>query len=158
MANRRELPANVSVSATINPSGRFCTRSRALWLIRARCRPDDLPRRRILPEGWGGRSPPPPSTSWTGGARLRLSADLHKGQPALGACLAPVSAEWRPAWIGAKAITATAHKLARLVHTMFTKSEECVDKGQDYYEERDPDRVIHRGHEKLASRRSIANR
>lgn len=35
-----------------------------------------------------------------------------------------------------KAITATAHKLARLIYTMLTKGEEYVDKGQDYFEER----------------------
>lgn len=35
-----------------------------------------------------------------------------------------------------KAVTATAHKLARLIYTMLTKGEEYVDKGQAYFEER----------------------
>jgi len=39
-----------------------------------------------------------------------------------------------------KAITAAAHKLARLIYTMLTKGEEYVDQGQAYYEER------HRAH------------
>lgn len=43
----------------------------------------------------------------------------------------------------AKAITATAHKLARLIYTMLTKGTEYVDKGQDYYEERYRQRVLH---------------
>lgn len=43
----------------------------------------------------------------------------------------------------AKAITATAHKLARLIYTMLAKGTEYVDKGQDYYEERYRQRVLH---------------
>jgi hypothetical protein len=43
----------------------------------------------------------------------------------------------------AKAITATAHKLARLIYTMLTKGTEYTDKGQDYYEERYRERVMH---------------
>ncbi len=42
-----------------------------------------------------------------------------------------------------KAITATAHKLARLIYTMLTKGEEYTDNGQDYYEERYRQRVLH---------------
>ena len=42
----------------------------------------------------------------------------------------------------AKAITAVAHKLARLIYTMLTKGTEYVDKGQVYYEERYRERVI----------------
>lgn len=42
-----------------------------------------------------------------------------------------------------KAITATAHKLVRLIYTMLTKGTEYVDRGQDYYEERYRERVIH---------------
>ncbi|MCP5767981.1 IS110 family transposase, partial [Klebsiella pneumoniae] len=40
-----------------------------------------------------------------------------------------------------KAITAAAHKLARLIYTMITKGEEYVDQGQEYYEERYRQRV-----------------
>lgn len=43
----------------------------------------------------------------------------------------------------AKAITATAHKLARLIYTMLTKGTEYTDQGQDYYEERYRQRVMH---------------
>jgi hypothetical protein len=43
----------------------------------------------------------------------------------------------------AKAITATAHKLARLIYTMLTKGTEYVDKGQDYFDERYRQRVLH---------------
>ena len=42
----------------------------------------------------------------------------------------------------AKAITAAAHKLARLIYTMLTKGEEYTDQGQDYYEARYRERVI----------------
>ena len=41
-----------------------------------------------------------------------------------------------------KAITATAHKLARLIYTMLTKGQEYTDQGQDYYEERYRERVL----------------
>ena len=41
-----------------------------------------------------------------------------------------------------KAVTAAAHKLARLIYTMLTKGEECTDQGQDYYEERYRERVL----------------
>ena len=41
-----------------------------------------------------------------------------------------------------KAVTAAAHKLARLIYAMLTKSEEYTDKGQDYYEERYRERVL----------------
>jgi len=41
-----------------------------------------------------------------------------------------------------KAITAAAHKLARLVYVMLTKGEEYTDQGQQYYEERYRERVV----------------
>ena len=41
-----------------------------------------------------------------------------------------------------KAVTAAAHKLARLIYTMLTKGEEYVDQEQDYYEERYRQRVL----------------
>jgi len=40
-----------------------------------------------------------------------------------------------------KAITATAHKLARLIYAMFTKGADYVDAGQEYYEVRYRSRV-----------------
>ena len=42
----------------------------------------------------------------------------------------------------AKAVTAAAHKLARLIYTMLTKGEEYTDQGQPYYEERYRERVL----------------
>ena len=41
-----------------------------------------------------------------------------------------------------KAITATAHKLARLIYSMLKYGTEYVDQGQDYYERQYQDRVI----------------
>jgi len=41
-----------------------------------------------------------------------------------------------------KAVTAAAHKLARLIYTMLTKGEKYTDQGQDYYEERYRERVL----------------
>ena len=40
-----------------------------------------------------------------------------------------------------KAVTATAHKLARLIYTMLTKGEEYTDQGQEYYEIRYRERL-----------------
>ena len=41
-----------------------------------------------------------------------------------------------------KAVTAAAHKLARMVYLMLTRGEEYVDQGQLYYEERYRERVV----------------
>ena len=41
-----------------------------------------------------------------------------------------------------KAVTAAAHKVARLIYTLLTKGEEYTDQGQDYFEERYRERVI----------------
>ena len=41
-----------------------------------------------------------------------------------------------------KAVTAAAHKLARLVYIMLTRGEEYVDQGQQYFEERYRERVV----------------
>jgi transposase len=63
---------------------------------------------------------------------------------------APASRRWArtsggcaPAWTSPKAVTAAAHKLARLIYTMLTKGQEYTDQGQDYYEERYRQRVLH---------------
>ena len=42
-----------------------------------------------------------------------------------------------------KAVTAAAHKLARLIYAMLTKGQEYTDQGQAYYEERYRQRVLH---------------
>ena len=41
-----------------------------------------------------------------------------------------------------KAITATAHKLARTFYSMLKNGTEYVDKGQDYYEKQYQERII----------------
>ncbi len=42
----------------------------------------------------------------------------------------------------AKAVTAAAHKLARMVYLLLTRGQEYVDQGQQYYEERYRERVV----------------
>jgi transposase len=70
---------------------------------------------------------------------LRLAAAaLRASQSSLGAYFRRMCSRMdKP-----KAITATAHKLARLIYTMLTKGEEYTDQGQDYYEERYRERVL----------------
>jgi transposase len=70
---------------------------------------------------------------------LKLAAAaLRSSKSALGAYFRRMCARMdKP-----KAITAAAHKLARLIYTMLTKGEEYVDQGQDYYEERYRQRVL----------------
>ena len=70
---------------------------------------------------------------------LRLAAAaLRSSKSALGAYFRRLCSRMdKP-----KAVTAAAHKLARLIYTMLTKGEECTDQGQDYYEERYRERVL----------------
>ena len=70
---------------------------------------------------------------------MRLAAAaLRSSQSALGAYFRRLCARMdKP-----KAVTAAAHKLARLIYTMLTKGEEYTDQGQDYYEERYRQRVL----------------
>jgi transposase len=42
-----------------------------------------------------------------------------------------------------KAVTAAAHKLAHLIYAILTKGQEYTDQGQDCYEERHRQRVLH---------------
>ena len=71
---------------------------------------------------------------------LRLAAvSLRNSQSALGAYYRRLCARLdKP-----KAIRATAHKLARLIYTLLTKGTQYVDQGQDYYEQRYQQRVLH---------------
>lgn len=71
---------------------------------------------------------------------LRLAAAaLRSSQSALGAYFRRMCSRMdKP-----KAVTAAAHKLARLIYAMLTKGEEYTDRGQDYYEERYRARVLH---------------
>jgi len=70
---------------------------------------------------------------------LRIAASaLRRSQSALGAYFRRMCARmYKP-----KAITAAAHKLARLIYMMLTKGEEYTDQGQDYYEQRYQKRVL----------------
>ena len=72
-------------------------------------------------------------------AALRLAANaLHRSDSALGAFLRRKKAQ-----LGApKAITATAHKLARLIYTMLRDGQEYVDAGAEYYEKQYQDRAL----------------
>ena len=70
---------------------------------------------------------------------FRLSAfGLLNSQSALGAyCRRQRTRLGAP-----KAITATAHKLARIFYSMLKNGTEYVDKGQDYYEKQYHDRIV----------------
>ena len=72
-------------------------------------------------------------------AALRLAANaLHRSDSALGAFL-----RRKKAHLGApKAITATAHKLARLIYSMLRYGHEYVDTGAEYYETQYQQRAI----------------
>ena len=72
-------------------------------------------------------------------AALRLAANaLHRSDSALGAFLRRKKAQ-----LGApKAITATAHKLARLIYTMLRHGQEYVDAGAEYYERQYQQRAL----------------
>jgi transposase len=72
-------------------------------------------------------------------AALRLAASsLARSRSALGAFYRRIKAR-----LGApKAITATAHKLARIVYRMLRFGTGYVDRGQDYYERRYQDRLL----------------
>lgn len=72
-------------------------------------------------------------------AALRVAAQaLHRSKSALGAFLRRKAGQ-----IGMpKAITATAHKLARILYALLTKGAAFVDLGQDYYERQYHDRVL----------------
>ena len=72
-------------------------------------------------------------------AALRLAANaLHRSNSALGAFL-----RRKKAHLGApKAITATAHKLARLIYSMLRYGQEYVDAGAEYYEHQYQQRAL----------------
>ena len=72
-------------------------------------------------------------------AALRLAANaLHRSDSALGAFL-----RRKKAHLGApKAITATAHKLARIIYSMLRYGQQYVDAGAEYYESQYRHRVL----------------
>ena len=71
---------------------------------------------------------------------LRLAAAaLRSSRSALGAYYRRMCARMdKP-----KAVTAAAHKLARLIYAMLSHGQEYTDRGQDYFEERYRQRVLH---------------
>jgi transposase len=70
---------------------------------------------------------------------LKLAAQgLQRSQCALGGYYRRMAARMGPG----KAITATAHKLARLVYAMLTKGEEYVERSQEHYELQQRDRTV----------------
>jgi transposase len=69
----------------------------------------------------------------------QAAAALRTSQSALGAYYRRLCSRMDKA----KAITAAAHKLARLFYALLTKGQEYVDQGQQYYEERYRQRVIY---------------
>ena len=70
---------------------------------------------------------------------LKMAAiSLRASQSALGAYFRRLCARLDKG----KAVTAAAHKLARLIYAMLTKGAAYVDKGQQYYEERYRQRVL----------------
>ena len=85
-------------------------------------------------------------------AALRLAANaLHRSDSALGAFL-----RRKKAHLGApKAITATAHKLARLIYSMPRRGQEYVDAGAEYYETQYQQRAL-RTAQRRAARRGAA--
>ncbi len=79
-----------------------------------------------------------PSANWAAKA-LRLAANaLHRSDSALGAFL-----RRKKSHLGApKAITATAHKLARIIYFMLRYGQDYVDAGAEYYERQYQQRAL----------------
>lgn len=70
---------------------------------------------------------------------LRMAAAaLRTSKSALGAYFRRMCSRMEKA----KAVTAAAHKLARLIYTLLTKGQEYTDQGQEYYETRYQQRVV----------------
>jgi len=70
---------------------------------------------------------------------LRIAAStLHHSRSALGAYYRRMAARLGKA----QAVTATAHKLARLVYSMLKNGSEYTDAGQDYYERQYKERAV----------------
>ncbi len=79
-----------------------------------------------------------PSANRAAVALRRAATSLYRSHSALGAYLRRMSAKLgKP-----QAVTATAHKLARLVYSMLKHGTEYVDAGQDSYEQRYRERVV----------------
>ncbi len=80
-----------------------------------------------------------PTASRAAGILRMAAASLHHSQSALGAYYRRMAAR-----IGKpQAVTATAHKLARIVYSMLKHGTAYTDAGQDYYERQYKERVVH---------------
>ena len=90
-------------------------------------------------ERWPSTRTRPNRSANRASAALRLAANaLHRSDSALGAFL-----RRKKAHLGApKAITATAHKLARLIYTMLRYGQEYVDAGAEHYERQYQQRAL----------------
>jgi len=96
-----------------------------------------------------------PGTKISGGKVLSAASKRTANRLAQALRMAAVSLRHSESALGAyyrrlcsrldkpKAIRATAHKLARLIYTLLTKGTEYLDQGQDYYEERYQQRILH---------------
>lgn len=95
-----------------------------------------------------------PGTKITGGKVLSGATKRTANRAAQALRLAAANLWWSQSALGAyyrrlcarmdkpRAITACAHKLARLIYALLTQGEEYVDQGQAYYEERYRERVV----------------
>lgn len=82
-----------------------------------------------------------------GAATLRMAAStLYRSQTALGAYLRRLKSHKGPM----KAITATAHKLAKIIYNMLRHGVEYKEAGQGYYEDQYRDRIIKNLRQKAA--------
>jgi len=109
---------------------------------------------------WLGLSP---GTKISGGKRLSGATKGNANRAAQALKLAAAALRPSQSALGAyyrrmcgrldkgKAVTAVAHKLARLVYAMLTKGTAYVDQGQAYYEERYQQRVIYHLRRKAAA-------
>jgi transposase len=79
-----------------------------------------------------------PSANRAAAAMRMAAASLYRSRSALGAYLRRITAKLgKP-----QAVTATAHKLARLMYSMLKHGTDYVDAGQDYYERQYRERVV----------------
>jgi transposase len=79
-----------------------------------------------------------PNTNRAAQALKMAASNLRNSQSALGAYFRRLCGRMDKA----KAVTACAHKLARIIYTMLTKGEAFVDQGQEHYEEKYRQRVV----------------
>jgi transposase len=66
------------------------------------------------------------------------ASTLYRNETALGAYLRRLKSRLGPA----KAITATAHKIAKIIYNMLRYGTKYQEAGQDYYEQQYRDRVV----------------